>query len=630
MLRQATRMVTTAAYGKWKSPISIDLLTGSAVSVSEIKAHKQDLYYLESRPYEKGRTVLCKLSGETSVDLVEKDVNVRTRVHEYGGAPFAISPDGQIVYSNFADNRLYVLSDGQAKPLTAVDAVRRFARFEFHPTKPLLVAVCEDHTKPEPSQVETYLVTVDLDNGKIDKISGGSDFYSDPSFSPDGKTLVWREWQHTEMPWTQSNLYVASFSDMKKKLLLGGQGAVTQPRFIGDTLVFSSDKTGFQQLYKSSPPYEAYTALTDEIKGDFAGPDWVFGNTSFCAFGECVLAAHGDESAKQALSHIQVDGKRTLIEHSFLTIDALQTIGETIYCIGSTKEAKGIFAFTKEGAKSPKLVKSTLSVNIDSAYLSLAQPISCPSGDRMTHGWYYPPTSPDYYAPEGTLPPLLMRIHGGPTSSSPPETNLQISYWTSRGYAFFNLNYAGSTGHGRAYMQLLDKQWGVVDSEDAINAAQYLANEKLADSSKLAIDGGSAGGFTVLNVLCKSQVFAAGVSRYGVCEVSALALDTHKFESQYLFNLLGGTPDEIPEIYKERSALYHAGNIKSPVLVQQGTEDRVVPLNQAKLMVEAIQKNGGICELQVFEGEGHGFRGKDAQQASLERQTLFLEKYLKL
>jgi dipeptidyl aminopeptidase/acylaminoacyl peptidase len=378
------------------------------------------------------------------------------------------------------------------------------------------------------------------------------------------------------------------------------------------------------------PPYNSFSPLTEETKADFAGPDWMFGNTSFCAYKDGILATHGDESGQKALSFFTMDGKRTVMKHNFLTIDALQAIGDTIYCTGSTKESKGIFSFVQEKAEQPMLVKSTLSVSMDSAYLSLAEPVSCASGDRTTYGWYYPPTSPDYQAPEGTLPPLLMRIHGGPTSSSPPESNLQISYWTSRGYAFFALNYGGSTGYGRKYMQLLDKKWGIVDTEDAINAAQYLADAKLADPSKLSIDGGSAGGYTVLNALCKSQVFAAGVSRYGVSDVTALALDTHKFESQYLFNLLGGTPEEIPDVYKDRSPLYHAGNIKSPILVQQGTEDRVVPLNQAKMMVDAIQSNGGVCELQVFEGEGHGFRGKVAQQESLERQTSFLEKYLKL
>ena len=616
-----------APFGKWPSPITVDLLTGSAIAISDTKSYAGNLYFLESRPFEGGRSALVKMNaqGEFS-DIVDPKTNVRTKVHEYGGAGYHVGNHG-LIYSNFIDSRLYHASletPLDVKPVTPPNKPWRFACYEFHPEKPVMVAVCEDHTDPAPADVKTYLVEIDLTTSSVTKLIEGADFYSDPKFSPDGGTLVYKSWMHPDMPWTKARFTVVSYPSLEKVGHLGKEGyAVTQPRFMRDgTLLFASDESGYQQLYRSSPPYESYSPVCDFVKGDFAGNDWMFGNASYvCSDG--IIATYTSPKGTTLLASI--DDTLKPIEHPFLTIDSLAVHGDGLIVTGSTRQAKGLFSFTNRVVKT---LKSAIKSDVPEEFMSLAQPLEIPIGKRHTYGFYYPPTS-GTHAGDGK-PPLLMRVHGGPTSFAPPATTLQISYWTSRGYAFFNLNYSGSSGFGREYMSSLDSNWGVLDLEDAVGAANWLAENGYCDATKMAIDGGSAGGYTVLNTLCHSTTFAAGCSLYGVSELSALASDTHKFESQYLYNLVGGTPAEIPQVYRDRSPLYQAAMVKNPIMLQQGTEDRVVPINQAEDMVKVIKEAGGAVELLVFEGEGHGFRGAKAQRESLESETRFFEEHLKL
>lgn len=647
----------SAPFGRWESPISVDLLTGSSISITDLRAHgKNDLYFLESRPYESGRTVIVKMDGEGQMsDIVSKSANVRSKVHEYGGCGFSVDkgPLAQgLVYSENEDSRLYYVKaldrPSEVEALTPADAPLRFASFEFHPQLPLLVAVCEDHTRDTPAEVQNYIVLINLRDKSMKTLARGSDFYSNPTFSPAGNKLIWKEWSHPEMPWTLSSLFIADFDQNQTSIsnvrkIAGGsrsdRSAVSQPQFTQDgTLVFSSDATGYHQLYRCSAPYGTSTLLAKPIEGEFSGNDWSFGQASYAIIPgkEEVIASYTSDKGLTLLARIGLkSGVLEPVAHPFLTISAIEAnpaFPELIYVIGSTPKAAGLFSFYASNGDL-KVLKSTLSPGseIDEHYMSLAQPVKIPiSESRNTFGFYYPPTSPTHRGVDGTKPPLLMRVHGGPSSFAPPVTSLQISYWTSRGYAFFALNYGGSSGFGRNYMLSLNSNWGVVDCEDALAAAEYLSKNGLCDASKMAIDGGSAGGYTVLNVLCHSTVFAAGCSLYGISELTALGKDTHKFESQYLFNLIGGTPDEIPSVYRDRSPLYHASNIQTPVMVQQGVEDRVVPINQARGMVEEIEKSGGTVELLVFEGEGHGFRGEKAQRESLEGETQFFAKYLKL
>lgn len=649
---------TAAAYGKWDSPISVDLLTGSSITIGAFQAHgKNDLYFLEGRPFENGRSVLVKMDGEGNVcDAVDKSANVRSKVHEYGGGEFIVDSTGLnrgLIYSEFTDSRLYHVKDLSrpltVEPTTPADTPLRFANFRFHPTLPLIISVCEDHTTDTPAGVVNYLQLISLDSRPSKTLARGADFYAYPEFSPDGTKLIWKEWMHPAMPWTSSRLFVADF-DLKTTSLsnvrqIAGSKthenvAVSQPQFVKDgTLLFSADYSGYQQLYKSAPPYDTFSPLTASIEGDFAATDWKFGNRTYVVIPESdeVISSYTSPKGLTLLARIGLhSGKLRQIEHPFLTIERIQgnsAFPELLYITGSTKQVTGLFSFYASNGDL-KVLKSSLppESRVEEEYMSLAKPIEVKKSDgSSTFGFYYPPTSPTFKGPESALPPLLLRCHGGPTSFAPPITSLQISYWTSRGYAFFASNYSGSSGFGSAYMRALDSKWGVIDTTDVIESAQYLAANGLCDADKMAIDGGSAGGFTVLNALCTtSTVFSAGCSLYGVSELTALARDTHKFELEYLFSLIGGTPEEIPEVYKSRSAVHNAHKIKTPVMVQQGRKDMVVPIGQAEGMVKEIEKSGGVVELLVFDDEGHGFRGAKALRESLLAETKFFEKYLEL
>lgn len=644
-------------FGRWESPISVDLLTGSSTTISDFQAHgKNDLYYIESRPFEEGRSVIVKMDGEgNKSDVVPRSANVRTKVHEYGGGEFIVDTTALnrgLVYSEFKDSGLYHIKDLKepvAKAITPDGAPLRFADCHFHPSLPVIITVCEDHSVDTPSAVLNYLQLINFETKDFKTLVRGADFYSYPTFSRDGTKLIWKEWMHPAMPWTSSKLFMADFdaealaiSNVRQVAgtSKGKDFAITQPQFTSDgTLLFCSDSSGYQQLNKSVSPYETVSPLTESIKGDSAGTDWQFGNRTYTVIEDRneVITKYTSPAGLTLLARIDLGtGKLQSINHPFLTIDSIQgnpAFPELLYITGSTKAVKGLFSFYASNGDL-KVLKSSLppDSSVDENYMSIPEAIEVKKSDgTSTFGFYYAPTSPVYQGPKGALPPLLLRAHGGPTSFAAPIASVQISYWTSRGYAFFASNYSGSSGFGRAYIQALDSKWGELDTTDVIESAKYLAAQGLCDSAKIAIDGGSAGGFTVLNALCAdSTTFSAGCSLYGISELTALAKDTHKFESEYMFSLIGGTPEEIPEVYRSRSALYNAHKIKTPVMVQQGRKDMVVPIGQAEGMVKEIEKSGGVVEFLVFDNEGHGFRGADSQRESLLSETRFFEKYLKL
>ncbi len=598
-------------------------------------------------------------------EMVSSEANVRTRVHEYGGGAFAVGKLG-FIYSNFADNRLYWGDTNDEIPPKAVPITSkgplRFADFHFHPEGSVVVAVCEDHTKPAPADVRNYLVLIDVVSQDMEILTSGSDFYSAPRFSPDGKKLCWVEWNHPEMPWTSSALFVANFErkiGLSQKARRAGEAngkkiSISQPRWLNNSiLLFVSDESGYYNICRTDHYNTA--SLTKPVLGDFSEPDWTLGNCTYTATSttNSIIARYYSPLGQTMIARIAFDtGILENIAHPFLTVDRLEANrqdSELLYVTASTKTQRGLFAFNmRDGTlrllrtanptdDDRSLDKSDdIQGHISAEMLSHAQPISFEVQEpgscegRQVYGFFYAPVNPTYHAPEGTLPPLLMRVHGGPTSFSPPVTSLQISYWTSRGFAFFSLNYGGSSSFGRRYRMSLDGRWGLLDTADAIAAAKYLATSGLVDGSRMSIDGGSAGGFTVMNALAHSDTFAAGVSLYGVADCTLLARDTHKFESQYLYSLIGGTPESIPDVYQERSPLYHADKIQSSLLILQGSEDMIVPLNQAQQMYRQVEEAGGNCSFVVFEGEGHGFRSESAVKASLDHELAFLLKYLKL
>ncbi|GAA5868997.1 hypothetical protein JCM16303_000331 [Sporobolomyces ruberrimus] len=652
---------TTKPYGSWPSPITADLTLTATVGLSEIQVAPGGKFigWNESRPEEKGRSALVvqRIGTSTTEEVLpDQKWNARSRVHEYGGGSWTFGSDGEsIVFSNFQGGayRVSRKGDGQGwsepEQITPKSDVLRFANFHPHPTDPSLVlAVLEDHTKPDPAEVVNSVVLISKNSEGspvLSTVASGNDFYGSPRFSPSAKSISFHTWIHPDMPWDGSEIYVVKTNESNGKIDVenpvegkpvkvagqpGAKEATSQPKWSigsegGETLVFSSDRSNWQQLYKYQVGSEGIKPLLEKLLDeDVTPPDWTFGNSNHSALSdkEWISTALGGKLRIVKLG----DGSSTLIPTRFVSISALEVISPTqVAVIASPADSPSVVAILTLSSNEVKeeVLKVSSPAKVDPAYISVGKRISFPTRDGATgHAIFYEPTSKDYPGESGELPPLVTYIHGGPTSASSAALSWVTQWWTSRGFAFCAVNYGGSTGHGSEYRRRLVGTWGVVDVHDTISCVEYLRDEKKIDEKRVAITGGSAGGYTVLASLCDSKVFTAGCSYYGVSDLKALADDTHKFESQYLFNLLGGTPAEVPKNYSERSPLTKAAQITAPLLLLQGTDDKIVPEAQATLMLEKIRSNpdAGKCDIIIFEGEGHGFRAKDAKKRAMEAE----------
>ena len=618
----------TLPYGAWPSPITVEMAVGASRGLSEPRQDGDDLYFLESRPDEAGRVVLMRLAadGECS-DVVPTDLNVRTRVHEYGGGPYAVR-DGAIVFSEFEGNRLMFKPDPVAEPRAlTTDPALRFADIEIDLARRRAVAILEDQRKTG-QEARNLICAVSFDEGTITELAHGHDFYSDPRLSRDGMRLAWLSWDHPRMPWNGSDLWVADVAEdgtLGEPLHVSGGVAesIVQPRWAPDgSLVYASDRTDWWNLYRWQPATGASLALAP-MAADFAEPQWVFGRSSYGIDddGTVVATASGD------------DGTRLL---ALRPGEPPRELGVGVGTISDVKVAGGRIAFIAGSATQPsslamfELGSATLShlrlsaeLLVDAAYLSTPRPIEYPTTHGRTgHAWFYPPANPDFEAPQDERPPLVVMLHGGPTSSARTSLSLARQAFTSRGFAVVDVDYGGSSGYGRAYREQLNGVWGVMDVDDCSQAALWLAGQGLADGDRLAIRGASAGGFTTLATLAFGDVFDAGTSFYGVADLEALTRFTHKFESRYLDQLVGPYPEQI-DIYRDRSPIHHVDGISCPVLVMQGTDDRVVPQAQADEMVAALDAKGLPHAYLLFEGEGHGFRQAANQRRALEAELSF-------
>ncbi|GAA6005172.1 hypothetical protein JCM11491_002603 [Sporobolomyces phaffii] len=660
---------TTKPFGSWPSPITADLTLTATVGLSEVQIAPGGhlIGWNESRPEEKGRSALVvQRIGSSTVEEVLPDQkwNARSRVHEYGGGSWTFGADGEsIVFSDFKGSAFRVRRNGdgngwgEPEQITPKSDVFRFADFQSHPTdSSLVLAILEDHTKPDPADIVHSVVLISQDASgapSLSTVASGNDFYASPRFSPSGESISFHTWIHPDMPWDGSEVYVVKTNQKEGKVdrekpvqgspvkvagQPGAKEAVAQPKWaIGsqnepETLVFSDDRSNWHQLYKYRVGSDGIEPVLENVlEEDVTPPDWTFGNSN-----------HGPLSEKQWIStasggKLRVinleDGSSTLISTRFVSISALQVISPTkVAVIASPAESPSVVSIlTLPSSASPssgtKVEEETLKVSspakVDPAYISIGERISFPTQDGSTaHAIFYPPTSKDYEGEDGELPPVVTYIHGGPTSASSPALSWTTQWWTSRGFAFCAVNYGGSTGHGAEYRRRLVGTWGIVDVQDTIACIEYLRDAKRIDSQRVAITGGSAGGYSVLAALCDSRVFTAGCSYYGVSDLKALALDTHSFESQYLFNLLGGTPEEVPKVYFERSPINKAEKITAPLLLLQGSDDKIVPEAQATLMLEKIRSNphAGKSDIIIFEGEGHGFRSRDAKKRAMEAE----------
>ncbi len=618
-----------APYGSWKSPITADLIVSGTIGLGDIALKGNEVYWLESRPSEAGRTVIVHRSanGETT-DLIPQPFNARTRVHEYGGGAFIVV-DETIYFSKFADNRLYGVQQGSApEPLTA-ESKMRYADFCVDVPRQRLICVREDHTESDTDCLNT-IVAVDLLNGTNTMLAEGKDFYASPRLSPDGKQLAWVEWNHPNLPWDGTELIVAELNEdgaiASQRSIAGGLSeSIFQPEWSPNgELYFVSDRSGWWNLYRwrNEAVEEIYA-----MDAEFGAPQWVFGMSLYAFASESEIICAYNVQGNWQLGRLDTGAQTlTTIPTPYTDIRSLRLAnGRAFFIAGSPTRSEAIVSLDLTTEAIAVLQRSS-HVTVDEGYLSIAEPIEFPTENHLTaHAFYYAPKNKDYAAPDGELPPLIVISHGGPTGATSSTLSLRIQYWTSRGIAVVDVNYGGSTGYGRKYRERLNGNWGIVDVDDCINAARYLVEQGKADGNRLIIRGGSAGGYTTLAALTFHNVFKAGASYYGISDLEALEQDCHKFESRYNSSLIGRYP-EAKELYKQRSPIHHTDRLSCPIILFQGMDDKVVPPNQAEMMLEALRKKGLPVAYIAFEGEGHGFRKAENIKRTLDAELYFYSK----
>lgn len=616
-----------ASYGSWKSPITSDLIVSGSVSLKETVCDRNNIYWLEGRPSEGGRNVIvcCDDKGKMT-DVTPQPFNVRNRVHEYGGGSFLVV-EGTVYFTNYKDQRIYVQKPDQSpQPLTP-DNQLRYADFRLDKKHNRLISVCEDHSASEGEPLNK-IVTIGVNSGQVKTLIEGNDFYTSVRISPDGTKLAWLCWNHPNMPWDSTELWLATISDngeiKDKKMIAGGETeSICQPEFSpNNKLYFSSDRLDWWNLYRYN--FDNSIEPLFPLNAEFGYPHWVFGESVYGFSDEETLICTYTQNGSWYLAHLNTKNKSlSNIETPFTYIAYLQINKNQVLFVGASPTQPTAVIKLDLTLGKTDILKQSSNLNIDEGYLSIPQPISFPTtNNQIAHAWYYPPTNKDYEAPEGELPPLLIKSHGGPTAATSATFNLKIQYWTSRGFAFCDVNYGGSTGYGREYHQRLDGNWGIVDVDDCENAAKYLVKKGKVDSEKLAISGGSAGGYTTLASLTFKDTFKAGASYYGISDLEALATDTHKFESRYLDGLIGKYPEE-KEIYEKRSPINHTEKLSCPVAFFQGLEDKVVPPNQTEMMVNALQEKGIKTLYVTFDDEQHGFRKAENIKKALDSEFHF-------
>ena len=612
-------------FGSWKSPITSDLIVAGSIRLGSVVLEGENLYWLEGRPSEGGRNVLVQRDREGNIaDITPAPYNVRTRVHEYGGGAFLVA-EGTVYFSNFADQRLYKQKIGSPpQPLTP-EFQRRYADAIYDKQRHRLICVAEELIS-EATEPVNSLVTVDINSGEVAILVSGSDFYASPRLSPDGSQLAWLDWQHPDLPWDATQLWVAKIKEdgslgKAECFAGGGEEAIFEPCWSPDgQLYFASDRTGWWNLYRCNKQGEIETLW--EMEAEFGYPHWVFGLSMYGFPSPHKLVCTYFQGGRSHLASLDLNTKEgQIIDTPYTSIGYLQVTPDKLFFLGGSPTESSAVLVWEEGKAS--VIKGSSDLVIDSGYLSLPQEITFPTENNLTaYGWYYPPQNKDYTAPKGELPPLLVKSHGGPTAMASPTLSLKTQYWTSRGFGVVDVNYGGSSGYGREYRQRLDKQWGVVDVNDCANAAKYLVKQGQVDGEKLAISGGSAGGYTTLCALTFLDIFKAGASYYGVSDLEIIAKETHKFESRYFERLVGEYPQE-KDIYVARSPIHFPERLSCPVIFFQGLEDEITPPNQAEKMVEAIKSKGISVAYITFPGEQHGFRQAENIKRALDGEFYF-------
>jgi dipeptidyl aminopeptidase/acylaminoacyl peptidase len=613
----------SAPYGSWKSPITSDLIVAGSIRLGEIRLEEETVYWSEGRPTEGGRSVVVKRTPDGQItDLTPAPLNVRTRVHEYGGGAFNV-PNGALYFSNFADQRLYrQAGEGAPEPITP-EASIRYADAVWDKVHRRILCIREDHSGDGQEPVNQIVAVAD----DVKILVWGNDFYASPRLSPDGSQLAWITWNHPNMPWDGTELWVAEVNtdgSLGEALKIAGglTESIFQPEWSPDgVLYFISDRTNWWNLYRWQ---DGKTQALCPKAAEFGLPQWGLATTTYGFESAESLICSYTEDGIQHLARLHTQSlELSEIETPYSSIGGLQVTSGFAAFVGGSVAQPGVLALLNLTTGTIEEIRRSSDITIDPGYLSIPQVLEFPTEQGLTaYGFYYPPQNQDFTAPPHERPPLLVKSHGGPTASTSATFNPGIQYWTSRGIAVLDVNYGGSTGYGRAYRDRLKGQWGVVDVDDCVNGAKYLAAQGWVDGDRLCIDGGSAGGYTTLAALAFRDVFKAGASFYGVSDLTALATDTHKFESRYLDGLIGAYPEEA-ELYRVRSPINAVDQLSCPVIFFQGDEDKIVPPNQAEMMVEALKAKGLPVAYVLYEGEQHGFRKAENIKRTLDGELYF-------
>ena len=642
-------MTDTLPYGSWPSPLDAETVAAGSIDFGHVALDGETAYWLERRPAEDGRGVVVRQdTDEGPADVTPADVDVRTLVHEYGGGDFAVR-DGTVVYARFTDQRLYridVESDGEndPTPLTPESPEERSARyadFEFAPDGSCLYCVRERHhgeDATEEAVAELVRVSLADDAGEPaapEVVASGHDFYSFPRPSPAGDRLAWTTWDHPNMPWDGTELRVADVdpdgSLSGVETVAGGPDeSVFQPTWSPDGDLYAvSDRSGWWNLYRvaggsADGDVAERLAPVREEHAEYGVPQWVFGLSTYAFLADGRIAAVRRDGDTQDLGLLDPETGTFEVRDEVAEVGGvfphtrLRADGDTLLAVvGGPADPASVVRWSP--GESPTVLRRAHTLDVDDASLPDPETVTFPTGpagDERAHAYFYPPRNPAATGPGDERPPLVTMVHGGPTSRTDPVLDLTVAYLTSRGFAVADVNYRGSTGYGRAYRDRLDGEWGVVDVEDCVNLARYLAEEGLVDSDRRAIRGAT------LAALAFHDTYEAGASRYGVADLRALAEHTHTFESRYLDGLVGPLP-EAESVYEARSPAAHADGIEAPLLVLQGGEDRVVPPAQADDMVRALVADDVPYAYVEFAEERHGFRRSEARRRALETELGF-------
>jgi dipeptidyl aminopeptidase/acylaminoacyl peptidase len=649
-----------ASYGTWKSPLTAARVTSGALRFDHIVLDGDGVYWIEGRASEGGRNVVVRLAPDGRIeDVTPPTMNVRSRVHEYGGAAYTVHR-GTLYFSNFTDQRLYRLERGGAPhPLTAEGYF--FSDCAVDERRGRLVCVREDHTRSGAEPVNTIAAVEiggtfgaskdpPLGSGvgaglqtrpNQTVLVSGADFYSDPIVSPDGTKLAWLQWNHPNMPWDGTQLWVATLErdgtlGAHEKVAGGKDESIFQPSWSPDGLLYYvSDITGWWNLYRRRG---ADIEPIHPKPAEFGKAQWTFSMVTYAFISAQRLAVTYTEGGRWKMALIETDPRK--FEPIPLALEPLESIradARAVYFIGGSPTEAPVVARMTLAAVEAEVLRRSSPDRIDPAWISVPEAITYGTGSRFpgtidvgnrdpvsldVHAFFYAPRNPEFAAPAGEKPPLLVLTHGGPTGATDVVLDPEVQFWTSRGFAVLDVNYRGSTGYGRTYRDSLKGQWGVADVEDAVNGARHLVAQGKVDPKRLAIRGGSAGGYTTLAALTFHDVFQAGASYYGISDVEVLARDTHKFESRYLDSLIGPYPAS-RDVYRARSPIHFVDRMSAALILFQGLEDKVVPPNQSEMMAETLRRKGLPVAYVAYAGEQHGFRKAETIVSSLEAELYF-------